>query len=176
MAALSRNFPSPTSLITIIIISSLISLINSNPNPPSNPINSSSSPDIHDILPYYNLPKGVIPNGVKCYTLSSINGSFTLEMEHPCYVKFPDNQIVYYDKIIKGKLSYGKVSDVKGIQAKKFFVWVSVTGMEMDPDSGMVEFFVGALSQKLPAKMFEVIPTCMNKAYSVLIGYVLNLI
>lgn len=92
-------------------------------------------------------------------------------MEHPCYVKFLDDQIVYYDKVIKGKLSYGKITNVSGIQAKKLFIWLPVTGMEMDADSGMVEFHVGALSQKFPAKQFQIIPTCMNKACSRSIGY-----
>ncbi|KNA24324.1 hypothetical protein SOVF_016800 [Spinacia oleracea] len=162
--ALSWSFQPSTSFIIIIILS-LSSLCISNPDHPSNPINGShTSQDIHDILPEFNLPKGIIPNAVKSYTLSSKDGSFTVKMEHPCYVNFLDDQLVYYDKVIKGKLSFGKVSHVSGIQAKKLFVWIPVSGMEMDTDSGMVEFYVGVFSQKLPAKQFEIIPTCMNKA------------
>ncbi|XP_048425911.1 uncharacterized protein LOC103954027 [Pyrus x bretschneideri] len=62
------------------------------------------------------------------------------------------------------KLSYGAVSDVSGIQAKKLFIWVSVTGIHRDKGSDSVEFYVGALSEKLPAKQFEDIPECKNKA------------
>ncbi|KAL2940768.1 hypothetical protein RDABS01_029118 [Bienertia sinuspersici] len=121
------------------------------------------SPDVHDILTRFNLPKGILPNAVKSYSLSSQDGSFTVKMKHPCYVSFPDDQIVYYDKLIKGKLSFGRVSHVSGIQAKKLFVWLPVTGMEMDMDSDMVEFYVGAFSQKLPANQFQTVPSCMNK-------------
>ncbi|GMH10273.1 hypothetical protein Nepgr_012114 [Nepenthes gracilis] len=132
----------------------------SNPIRPYEAVNS--IPDVHDILPKFNLPKGIVPNCVKSYTLSE-NGDFTIELEQTCYVKFED-QLVYYDKRIRGNLSIGSVSDVSGIQAKKLFIWVSVTGMDMDLDSMMVEFHVGALSEKLPAGLFETVPNCMKKA------------
>jgi hypothetical protein len=71
---------------------------------------------------------------------------------------------VYYGKEIKGKLSYGSVHDVSGIQAKKLFVWLSVTGIEVSKvDSGMIKFFVGSISEELPAKQFEVVPACKRK-------------
>ncbi|KAF3444421.1 hypothetical protein FNV43_RR14113 [Rhamnella rubrinervis] len=139
-------------------------------NPPSlslhvTPIRSSTGlqpvADIHDLLPNYGLPKGLLPNNVKSFTLSD-DGNFEIELESPCYVQF--EQLVYYKTKIKGKLSYGSVSDVSGIQAKKLFLWVSVTGIRADKDSDMVEFYVGALSEKLPAKQFDHIPVCKSKA------------
>lgn len=90
------------------------------------------------------------------------DGTFEVELEHESYVQF-DN-LVYYSKKIKGKLSYGAISDLDGIQAKKLFVWVSVTGIEMDPSSDQIEFHVGFLSEKLPAKQFQDIPTCRKSA------------
>ncbi|KAK2999747.1 hypothetical protein RJ639_024677 [Escallonia herrerae] len=116
--------------------------------------------DIHDLLPTYGLPKGLLPDAVTSYSLSP-DGAFTVHLSRPCYVHF--DQLVYYDKTIKGKLTYGSVSDVSGIQAKKLFLWVTVTGMDLDSGSGMIEFHVGALSQKLPAKQFETVPRCQTK-------------
>ncbi|KAL2470454.1 hypothetical protein Adt_38590 [Abeliophyllum distichum] len=124
---------------------------------------SFSATDVHDLLPLYNLPKGLLPQNIKSYTLSTADNSFTIELSsHPCYVNF-NGQSVYYDRIIKGKLGFGKVSEVSGIQAKKFFVWVSVTGIDVDETNGMIEFFVGTLSQKLPAQEFETIHNCKAK-------------
>lgn len=124
---------------------------------------SFSATDVHDLLPLYNLPKGLLPQNIKSYTLSTVDSSFTIDLSsHPCYVNF-NGQSVYYDRIIKGKLGFGKVSEVSGIQAKKFFLWVSVTGIDVDEENGMIEFYVGALSQKLPADEFETIPTCKVK-------------
>ncbi|EOY32340.1 hypothetical protein QUC31_019440 [Theobroma cacao] len=127
----------------------------------SRPLSISTS-DVHDLLPTYGLPKGILPNNVKSYTLST-TGDFTIELESTCYVQF--DQLVYYEKKIKGKLSYGAVHDVSGIQAKKLFLWLPVTGIEVDENSGMVQFFVGALSEKLPAKQFEDIPVCKGNAF-----------
>ncbi|GMI90114.1 hypothetical protein HRI_002680700 [Hibiscus trionum] len=123
-------------------------------------IGRSSTPDVHDLLSSYNLPKGIIPGNVKSYNLSS-TGDFTLDLESTCYVHF--DELVYYDKTIRGKLSYGSVHDVSGIQAKLFFLWLPVTGIEVNAKSGMVQFFVGALSKTLPAQQFQDIPVCKSK-------------
>ncbi|KAI3511679.1 hypothetical protein L1887_18836 [Cichorium endivia] len=119
--------------------------------------------EIHDILPEYGLPKGILPDAVESYSISPTDGAFTVQLKRPCYVKF-DDQTVYYKKNIEGKLSYGSVSDVSGIQAKELFLWLSVTGMDLDTSSDMLEFHVGALSKKLPADMFQDVPECKSKA------------
>ncbi|XP_077225441.1 uncharacterized protein At5g01610-like [Tasmannia lanceolata] len=124
--------------------------------------NSETPNSVHDILPEFGLPKGLLPDSVTTYSLSD-DGTFVIELSHSCYVQFSD--LVYYSNKITGKLSYGSISDLSGIQAKKVFIWVPVTGIEMDPGSDEIEFHVGFLSEKLPAKQFESIPTCKNKAY-----------
>ncbi|VVB00216.1 unnamed protein product [Arabis nemorensis] len=117
--------------------------------------------DIHDLLPHYGFPKGLLPNNIKSYTLSDV-GDFTVDLNSPCYVKFPD-QIVFYDDKIAGKLSYGSVKDVKGIQAKEAFFWVPITAMESNPSSGTIVFSVGFVSKTLPASMFDSVPSCSRK-------------
>ncbi|AET04177.1 hypothetical protein MtrunA17_Chr8g0378501 [Medicago truncatula] len=118
--------------------------------------------DIHDLLPDYGFPKGILPNNIASYTLSP-SGYFTLHLQSPCYVRF-SGQLVYYDTLVTGTLTYGSVSGVSGIQAKMLFIWLPVTGMEVDSPSGMLQFFVGALSKKLPANQFQDVPGCSSKA------------
>ncbi|KAL3609072.1 hypothetical protein D5086_000092 [Populus alba] len=121
------------------------------------------SSDIHDLLPQYGLPRGLLPDNVESYTLPSSDGSFEVKLKTPYYVHFDD--VVYYDKVIKGKLSYGSVHDVSGIQAKKLFIWLPVTGIEVSKaDDGMISFFVGPISEELPAKQFEDVPACSDLA------------
>lgn len=120
-----------------------------------------STSDVHEVLSLYGFPKGLLPNNVKSYTLSD-DGSFEIELESECYVKF--DLLVYYDKKIKGKLSYGSVSDVSGIQAKKLFLWVSVSGIKANQGSGTIDFYVGILSETLPAQQFQKIPACRKRA------------
>ncbi|KAI5675129.1 hypothetical protein M9H77_06079 [Catharanthus roseus] len=141
---------------------SFIPLSLSNPN--YLPLNLKKEKDIHELLPKYNLPIGLLPGNVKSYTLSTKDNSFTIELTHHCYVYFKD-QLAYYDTHIRGKLAYGKVFDVHGIQAKKLFIWVSVTGMEVDQNSNMIEFHAGAFTQELPAEDFQTIPVCQEKGF-----------
>ncbi|KAK1259994.1 hypothetical protein QJS04_geneDACA010137 [Acorus gramineus] len=117
---------------------------------------------VHDILPKYGLPKGLLPDSVDSYTPVGPDGDFEVELKRPCYVRFSD--LVYYEKKIKGKLSYGRITDLKGIQAKKFFVWVAITSIVADESNGTIEFDAGFLSENLPERLFESIPTCKNRA------------
>ncbi|XP_062076714.1 uncharacterized protein LOC133781670 [Humulus lupulus] len=140
--------------------SSSFRVLRLNSGRPFTPILSSIS-DVHDLLPKYGLPKGLLPNNVQSYSLSD-DGSFEVELRSPCYVYF--DRYVYYNKKITGKLSYGSVSDVTGIQAKKLFLWVSVTKIHTDEGSDSIRFYVGSLSEDLPASKFENVPDCKSKA------------
>ncbi|MQL97535.1 hypothetical protein Taro_030224 [Colocasia esculenta] len=116
---------------------------------------------VHDLLPDYGLPPGLLPASVKDYSMDS-NGQFTVRLTAPCYVQF--TELVYYDRTIKGKISYGSITDLSGIQVKKLFAWLPVTGMVADGSS--IEFQVGFLSEKLPTSMFAEIPSCRKNASS----------
>ncbi|KAI9075795.1 hypothetical protein K1719_042281 [Acacia pycnantha] len=96
-----------------------------------------SGPSIHDLLAKYGLPKGILPDSVKSFSLSD-DGSFRVELQKPCYVQF--DRLVYYDTVITGKLTYGSVSDVSGIQAQKLFLWLPVTGIKANEKSEGKQF------------------------------------
>ncbi|XP_043691765.1 uncharacterized protein LOC122642380 [Telopea speciosissima] len=150
MANFQRLISATTLTLSLISVLSAINLSLAVPN------------DVYDLLPQYGLPKGLIPDAVKSFSMSD-EGDFEVELERTCYVQF--DELVYYDKKITGKLSYGAVSDVSGIQAKKLFVWVPVTGIKAVPNSDLIEFYVGFLSEQFPAKQFETIPACKSRAY-----------
>ncbi|CAH2033481.1 unnamed protein product [Thlaspi arvense] len=122
---------------------------------------SLAADDIHDLLPLYGFPKGLLPDNVKSYTVSD-DGAFTVDLISSCYVNFP-GQLVFYDKKISGKLSYGSAKDVQGIKAKEFFIWAPITAMDSDPASGTIVFSVGFVSKTLPASMFDNVPSCSRK-------------
>lgn len=113
----------------------------------------------NDMLPKYGLPKGLIPDSVASYSFSEATGAFEIHLASTCYVHF-GSHLVYYEKTITGKLSQGKISDLTGVQAKKLFLWVHVTGMVAHPDDGTIEFQAGFVSESLSASMFDEVPTC----------------
>ncbi|CAN0891080.1 hypothetical protein LINGRAHAP2_LOCUS16801 [Linum grandiflorum] len=115
-------------------------------------------------MPQYGLPRGLLPDGIQSYTLSPSDGSFTVLLKTTCYVHFGDH-LVYYDKQIGGKLSYGAVRDASGIQAKKGFLWLPVTSIEVGKNGdGTIQFFVGPFSEKLSLDLFKDVPQCKSKA------------
>lgn len=115
---------------------------------------------VSEVLAKYGLPIGLLPDSVKSYSVAD-DGSFTVELDSPCYVQF--NYLVYYEKTVTGKLSYGQITDLDGIQAKEFFIWVNVIGIKVDLSSANYIYFnVGLLSKKIEISWFESVPTCKN--------------
>ncbi|KAL2940767.1 hypothetical protein RDABS01_029117 [Bienertia sinuspersici] len=123
---------------------------------------SSSSPSVFEILPKYGLPSGLLPDCVKNYTLSHDTGHFVVDLEHTCYIKF--DYLVYYEKRITGTLKIGSISDLKGIQVKKFFVWLNLDEVQVDlPPSGSIYFQIGIINKKLSVHQFETVRSCRDE-------------
>ena len=120
---------------------------------------ASANGPANDLLPKYGLPKGLIPDSVDSYTFNETTGNFEIHLAGTCYVSF-GSYLVYYEKTVSGRLSYGAVSSLSGIQAKKLFLWVSVSGIVAHPDKGTIEFQVGFVSEELPASRFDKVRIC----------------
>ncbi|XP_076892225.1 uncharacterized protein At5g01610-like [Bidens hawaiensis] len=123
---------------------------------------SDDQPTVYQILEQYGLPSGLLPDSVKSYTLSP-DGSFVVELDQPCYIQF--DYLVYYDSKITGTLSYGSITDLDGIQVKRFLFWFSVDEIRVDlPSSDNIYFTVGIINKKLDIDQFETIHSCTDNA------------
>ncbi|KAK9122638.1 hypothetical protein Sjap_012240 [Stephania japonica] len=117
---------------------------------------------VHDVLADYGLPPGLLPDPVKSYSLTD-DGSFVVDLENTCYVQF--EYLVYYDRRITGVLKYGSITELKGIQVKKFFLWLNVDEIRVDlPPSDSIYFQVGFINKKLDVKQFEALRSCGDNA------------
>ena len=129
----------------------------------SHSASAAAESDVHDVLAENGLPRGLLPSDAKSYSLSAADGALEVELESsPCYVKFTD--LVYYDKKITGKLTYGKLSDVTGIQIKKLFAWLPVTAIAADGNAVVLN--IGFLAEKLPSALFDSVPKCRSRLES----------
>ncbi|XP_065879268.1 uncharacterized protein [Euphorbia lathyris] len=121
---------------------------------------SNSSISVYDILPKYGLPSGLLPSSVSSYSLSD-DGDFVVVLEKPCYIQF--DYLVYYDTKITGRLSYGLISDLDGIEVKKFFMWLGVDEIKVDlPPSDSIYFKVGIINKKLDVDQFQTVHSCRD--------------
>ncbi|KAG9155707.1 hypothetical protein Leryth_003970 [Lithospermum erythrorhizon] len=122
-----------------------------------------SSPTVYEILQKFNLPSGLLPDSVKSYTLDQ-DGNFEVQLNNHCYIQF--DYLVYYDQTITGKLKMGSISDLKGIQVQRFFIWLDVSEIRVDlPPSSSIYFQVGIINKKLDVGQFEYVHSCQDKVF-----------
>lgn len=123
---------------------------------------NSANTTVYQILTKYNLPQGLLPSSVKSYSLSD-DGTFKVVLEKPCYVEF--EYLVYYADKITGKLSIGSITDLEGIQVKRFLLWLNVNEIRVDlPTSGSIYFQVGFINKRLDVKQFETVHDCRDNS------------
>jgi len=124
----------------------------------------SANETVYDLLPKFGLPSGLLPNTVTDYTLSD-DGRFVVHLSDTCYIQF--DYLVYYEKTITGKLSYGSISDLKGIQVQRVFIWFNVDEIRVDlPPSNSIYFQVGIINKKLNVDQFKTVHSCRNSLRS----------
>jgi len=123
---------------------------------------SDSVPTVYEILSQFGLPSGLLPDSVVNYTFSSSDSGFVVILAKPCYVQF--DYLVYYDKTITGKLRYGSITGLKGIQVQRFFLWLDVDEIRVDlPPSDSIYFQVGLINKKLDLGQFKTVHSCQDR-------------
>ncbi|GLJ32735.1 hypothetical protein SUGI_0659020 [Cryptomeria japonica] len=113
---------------------------------------------VYDVLKNHGLPVGLLPKGVKNYTLHD-DGQLEVFLEQPCFAKFENR--VYFKNVIKGNLSYGQLAGVAGLEQQELFLWFPVKGIRVDiPNSGFIYFDVGVVYKQFVLSLFESPPDC----------------
>ncbi|CAI9774466.1 unnamed protein product [Fraxinus pennsylvanica] len=129
-------------------------------------LSTNTTPTVYEILEKFGLPSGLLPDSVTSYTLSD-DGKFVVNLKKACYIQF--DYLVYYEKKITGKLSVGSISNLKGIQVKRFFLWFDVDKIKVDsPPSDSIYFTVGIINKELDVDQFLTVRSCKDKALSAL--------
>ncbi|KAL5209393.1 hypothetical protein ABZP36_005016 [Zizania latifolia] len=113
----------------------------------------------NDLLPEYGLPRGLIPDTVASYAFDNDTGDFEIHLASTCYIWF-GSHLAYFEDTIRGRIAYGTITNLSGIRAKKFFLWVSITTIVAHPEAGTVEFQAGFISEALPQSDFAEMPLC----------------
>ncbi|WOL08048.1 hypothetical protein Cni_G16800 [Canna indica] len=121
---------------------------------------------VYEVLPKYGLPPGILPDTVKSFSIAS-NGSFVVDLFGECYVDF--EYLVYYYPRVSGVVRYGAIEDLEGVQVRRFFIWLNVDAIRVDPDDpDNIEFVVGWLTRKLRIDQFQTVHSCKGNHLSML--------
>ncbi|CAD6206255.1 unnamed protein product [Miscanthus lutarioriparius] len=102
---------------------------------------------------------GHLPSTVTAFSLAS-NGSLTVDLAGPCYVHF--EYLTYFEAHITGVLRYGSLSDLQGVQVRRFLIWYNVVRIKVDlpPPPRYVYIDIGWITRKLPADDFQSLHAC----------------
>lgn len=102
---------------------------------------------------------GLFPLGVKDFAVDQ-NGAFWVHLDEACNAKF-ENEL-HYDRNVSGKLRYGMIDELTGLEAQDLFLWLQVMSIRVDvPTTGLIYFDVGAASKRFPLSLFETPPECV---------------
>ncbi|KAI3822914.1 hypothetical protein L1987_10515 [Smallanthus sonchifolius] len=124
---------------------------------------TSATPTIYDIVNQFGFPSGIVPDSVESYSTAPADGdsfTFAIYLKKPCYVKY--DYLVHFDTEITGKITYGKITELKGLQAQSFWFWLNID--EIKVDSSSLQFTLGLVTVKSDISLFVAIPTCKDKA------------
>ncbi|XP_039131188.1 uncharacterized protein LOC120267575 [Dioscorea cayenensis subsp. rotundata] len=120
---------------------------------------SSSSGSIHDLLRSHGLPGGLLPKSVDSFVMDPATGLLEATLDSPCYAKY--DGLVYFDRVVRGNLSFGELRGVVGLSQEELFLWLPVKEIRVsDPGSGVILFDIGMAHKQLSMSLFEEPPDC----------------
>ncbi|KAK6911605.1 Protein of unknown function DUF538 [Dillenia turbinata] len=122
------------------------------------PSMSSSKPTAYEALETFNFPMGLLPKGVKDFTLDESTGKFSATWNETCSFSLEGSYQLRYSSTIKGHISENKLTNLEGVSVKLFFVWVNIVEVNRNGDD--LEFSVGIASAGFPIENFEICPQC----------------
>ncbi|KAI3959554.1 hypothetical protein MKX01_025070 [Papaver californicum] len=101
-------------------------------------LHSSRLYSIHDLLQRNGLSAGLVPKSVKLFNLDE-TGVLEVHLDQSCLAKFENK--VYFETVIRGNLSYGKLKGLQGLSQEELFLWLPVKDIIVDdPSSGLILF------------------------------------
>ncbi|CAL9760879.1 unnamed protein product [Musa acuminata subsp. burmannicoides] len=116
---------------------------------------------IQELLRGHGLPAGLLPKSVESFVHDSSSGLLEVRIDRPCYARYDDG-LAYFDREVRGNLSYGALRGVVGWSQEELFLWLPVKGIVVtDPASGVILFDIGLARKRLALSTFEDPPDCL---------------
>lgn len=116
----------------------------------------------YDVLESNGLPKGLLPDSVKHYTIPAKGeGEFNIKLGTQCLVKFGEIDI-FFDTSITGILTYGSFKNISGIDVGKLFLWLPVEDITLNSNKTELAINLELFSLNFAVKEFKTIPICKS--------------
>uniref|UniRef100_A0A7N0T4G4 Uncharacterized protein n=1 Tax=Kalanchoe fedtschenkoi TaxID=63787 RepID=A0A7N0T4G4_KALFE len=112
----------------------------------------------YELIEAFNLPKGLLPQGVTEYSLENETGKFSASFNGSCEFSLEGSYQLKYKSTIRGYIRNGQLSNLQGVSVKLFFFWADIVQVYRSGNS--LEFSVGIASAGFPVDNFEESPRC----------------
>ncbi|RWV90119.1 hypothetical protein GW17_00047703, partial [Ensete ventricosum] len=80
---------------------------------------------IQELLRGHGLPAGLLPKSVESFVHDASSGLLEVQIDRPCYARYGDG-LAYFDREVRGNLSYGALRGVVGWSQEELFLWLPV--------------------------------------------------
>ncbi|OAY68149.1 hypothetical protein ACMD2_25759 [Ananas comosus] len=123
----------------------------------------SEAPSAYEMLERFNFPRGILPEGVRGYTLGE-DGAFEVYLSGECEFKVEEGRgggggyLLRYKERIAGRVASGSLRELSGVSVRVLLVWFGI-GEVVRSDADL-DFYVGPLSASFPVSNFEESPRC----------------
>lgn len=115
-------------------------------------------PSAYDAIKKYNLPIGLLPEGVVGYNLDPKSGEFSVDLSSSCVVRAGKYKL-RYSSTITGMISKNKIEKLSGVKAKIAFFWIDIESVNRNGDQ--IEFQISNFATKdFPITIFNKCPEC----------------
>lgn len=151
-------------LLAFLSLSSLLPSLSAHPVT-SGDVLVGGARSFRELLRSKGLPAGLFPSGVEYFSFDLSSGLLEVRLRGPCYARYDDDNLTYFERVVRGKLSYGELTDVVGWSEEELFLWLPVKGILVaDPSSGIVLVDIALAHKELAASVFEEPPECRPDA------------
>ncbi|ESQ32466.1 hypothetical protein EUTSA_v10005002mg [Eutrema salsugineum] len=124
------------------------------------PVVFAENDSIYEVLRAHALPMGLLPKGVKEFSVDVETGQFSVFLNQSCKAKYESE--LHYEANITGTIGYGSIGGLSGISAQELFLWFPVKGIRVDiPNSGLIYFDVGVVRKQYSLSLFETPRDCV---------------
>ncbi|AQK57563.1 protein kinase family protein / WD-40 repeat family protein [Zea mays] len=96
-----------------------------------------------------------LPPASPSLRVRSILGLVQVRLSAPCYAKYDNGDLAYFDNVVRGNLSNGALRGVEGLSQEELFVWLPVKGILVQEELGVILFDIGFAHKSLSRSLFE---------------------
>ncbi|KAK3120281.1 hypothetical protein QOZ80_9AG0684940 [Eleusine coracana subsp. coracana] len=147
----------PRQLLVVTIVASVLLTASSATTTSSINTTAEASASVYDVLVKNNLPRGLIPKGVKSYTLTPA-GKLDVILSGTCNVGIQNYKLQFADSLT-GVIHSGSISQLGGLSLNVKYAWLGINRVERAGNQ-ITLFVQNSSTVKLPVSSFAQSPSC----------------